>query len=233
MDEDKLVNTKCVCIPGGCISDLTAKVNTFPTSSKLRRLVLVVGGNDCDSRADDKPVPDILTEYESLIKNAQEISLSITVSSICPRNKPGAVKERIEALNAGLKVLCDDLNADYVDNGPRFHLEDGSINDGYLLPDGTHLTKAATNKLVANLKLQLRHGETSAHADHRRRQHTVDDLKVAASGPHVSSPDPQPSPEHPFWRKAYSKAASHKPRRQGTRPSQGPPLRQPQALSVP
>ena len=98
---------------------------------------------------------------------------------------------------------------------------------GYLLPDGTHLTKAATNKLVANLKLQLRHGETSAHADHRRQQHTVDDLKVAASGPHVSSPDPQPSPEHPFWRKAYSKAASHKPRRQGTRPSQGPPLRQP------
>ena len=159
VDEDKLVNTKCVCIPGGCIIDLTAKVNTFPTSSKLRRLVLAVGGNDCDSRADDKPVPDILTEYESLIKSAQEISVSVTVSSICPRNKTGAVKERIEALNAGLKVLCDDLNADYVDNDPTFHLQDGSINDGYLLPDGTHLTKAATNKLVANLKL---HDETSA-----------------------------------------------------------------------
>ena len=94
VDEDKLVNTKCVCIPSGCISDLAAKVNTFPTSSKLLRLVLVVGGNDCGSRANDKPVPAILKEYESLIKSAQEISLSVTVSSICPRNKPGAVKER-------------------------------------------------------------------------------------------------------------------------------------------
>ena len=31
-----------------------------------------------------------------------------------------------------------------------------------------YLTQAATNRLVANLKLQLRQGEESAHSDHQR-----------------------------------------------------------------
>ena len=135
VDEGKLVNMKCVCIPGGCISDLKSKVTTFPTSHKLCRLVLVVGGNDCDSRSDERSIPDILSEFESLIKSAQETSVSVAVSSVCPRNKPCAVMERISALNASLKVLCDDLEVEFIDNDPMFHLQDGSINDGWGPPD--------------------------------------------------------------------------------------------------
>ena len=37
------------------------------------------------------------------------MSLSVAVSSICPRSRGDAVLERIRALNTGLKVACDDL----------------------------------------------------------------------------------------------------------------------------
>ena len=224
IDEGKLVNTKCVCIPGGCISDLKSKVTTFPTSHKLCRLVLVVGGNDCDSRSDERSIPDILSEFKSLMKAAQETSVSVAVSSVCPRIKPGAVMERISALNAGLKVLCDDLEVEFIDNDPTFHLQDGSINDRYMLPDGVHLTKAATNKLVTNLKLQLRHGETSAHADHRRRQPTQAHQHNAASELQMN-----PSHDTQSRRRAFSKPAFYNPKRQDNyRRFQAPPPRQPQ-----
>ena len=53
----------------------------------------------------------ILTDFEALIKSA------VDVSSVCPRiRKPGTVMGRINALNAGLKVLCDDLEVEFIDN---------------------------------------------------------------------------------------------------------------------
>ena len=224
------MNTKCVCIPGGCINDLKSKVTTFATSHKLCCLVLAVGGNDCDSCSDERSIPDILSEFESLIKSAQETSVSVAVSSVCPRNKPGAVMERISALNAGLKVLCDDLEVEFIDNDPTFHLQDGSINDGYMLPDGVHLTKAATDKLVTNFKLQLRHRETSAHADHRHRQPTQINQHNAASELQMNpSHDTQPIPEHLSQRRPFSKPAFYNPKRQDNyRRFQAPPPRQPQ-----
>ena len=192
-------------------------------------LIFVIGGNDCDRHTDERYIPDILTDFEALIKSAQETSISVAVSSVCPRIEPGTVMERINALNAGLKVLCDDLKVEFIDNGPTFHLQDGSVNDGYMLPDGVHLTKAATNKLVLNLKLQLRHGKTSAHADHRRRQSTPNEQNAVSEPQEPPNHDTQPSPEHPFWKTAFSKATSHHPKRQGNKRSQAPPPRQPQA----
>ncbi len=44
----------------------------------------------------------------------------------------------------------------FVDSSPSFMLGDGSINDGYLLTDGVHLTKPAMNKLAKNLKLKIK-----------------------------------------------------------------------------
>ena len=75
------------------------------------------------------------------------------MSSICPHRRAPEVLDRIGALNAGLSVLCDELGATFINNDPSFHLQDGSVNDGYLLPDGVHLTKPATNKLVTNFEI--------------------------------------------------------------------------------
>ena len=105
----------------------------------------------------------IIWKYEELIKCATEVSSSVVVSSICHSSRGDAVLDRIRALNAGLNVACDGLCVEFVDNDSSFHLQDGTVNDGYLLLDGVHFSRAATNKLINNPKLQLRHGETSAH----------------------------------------------------------------------
>ena len=170
IDENKLVNTNCVCLPGACINDIKAAISKFPTSQKLHRLAIVVGGNDCDGRTDaNLEVSQILQEYENLIKVAKEVSASVAISRVCPLNRSDEVTQRITTLNAGLKVRCEELGVDFIDNDPSFHLQDGSRNDGFLLADGIQLTHAATMKLVSNLQLVLRHGETSAHTDRRRR----------------------------------------------------------------
>ena len=153
IDQTKLVATKCICIRGGHIKDIQGSVDRLPNDRKLCRIVLAVGGNDCDS-GEDKPVTDIVAEYKDLIESAKTIAKSVTVSSVCPRRKSTEVTERIDALNAGLQGLCSDLQVDFIDNNPAFHLQDGSFNEGYLLPDNVHLTRAATNKLVSNLKLE-------------------------------------------------------------------------------
>ena len=108
IDQNKLVATKCICIPGVHIKDIQAKVDKFPAGNRLYLAVLVVGGNDCDGRQ-DTPISDILAQYEDLIEGAKSIATSVTVSSMCPRRKSIELNERIDTLNAGLQGLCDDL----------------------------------------------------------------------------------------------------------------------------
>ena len=172
IDESKLVATQCVSIGGGLVSDVQTALDELPSNSNLARIVLVVGGNDCDRRSEDDNVEvvDILATYQDLILNAKSKAAHVSVSSICPRRKSDLVDQRIKDLNIGLHIICDDLQVEFVDNTPSFHLQDGSINDGYLLQDGVHLTRAATNKLAKNLRLALRQDQESAHTDHRKRE---------------------------------------------------------------
>ena len=160
IDVNKLVGTKCECIRGGAIKDIQGAVDALPQNTKFARAVLVAGGNDCDSDADTHEVTDILARYQDLISNTKSRAFEVSVSSICPRRKSDDVTQRIKDVNAGLRVICEELGANFIDNDPAFYLQDGTINDGYLLPDGVHLTRAATNKLVSNLQLHLRQGET-------------------------------------------------------------------------
>ena len=219
IDQTKLVATKCVCIRGGHVKDIQASFDKFPSDHKLCRVILAVGGNDCDSGV-DKPITDIVGEYKDLIESAKTIALSVTVSIVCPRRKSQEVTERIDALNAGLQVLCSDLQVDFVDNNPAFHLQDGSFNDGFLLPDNVHLTRAATNKLVSNLKLELRQGHTTAHTDHRRRGHTPDTPSDFPSDESDPSDDDLSAIDaaHPFWQKVVYKSRPRQSKQSGRNP---------------
>ena len=181
-------------VSGGRISDIRERVLSI--KEKHAQIALVVGGNDCDSSA----VPtDILDEYKELIGVAKEKAAEVTVSSVCPRvrtDKPD-LKDKIDTVNAGLQMLCQDEGVSFVDNTPSFHLADGSINDGYLLSDGVHLTRAATDKLTRNLKLKVKDGVRTVCKDRTSRQ---------------QKPSPRDEREdtdlsHTFWSNARQKAA--------------------------
>ena len=49
--ENRLLDIKCVCMPGACINDIKAAISKFPTSQKLHWLA-IVGGNDCNGHTD-------------------------------------------------------------------------------------------------------------------------------------------------------------------------------------
>ena len=151
VDERKLVNTAVTCKPGGKIADVTRQVATL-TDKSLNGITLVIGGNDCATKP-EKPVKDIITDYRDLIDTATKKAGKVTIGGICPRLKPAGVDKSIKAVNDELQLLCEAKGVDFIDNAPSFTLADGSINDGYLLADGIHLTRTAVNKLAANLKL--------------------------------------------------------------------------------
>ena len=90
---------------------------------------------------------------------ANRLADDVRVAKVIPRiprsdDNPD-FSERIDAFNAGLVSMCQD-NDDYmlINNDDYFKLRDCDINDGYILQDGTHLTKKGTNKLAKYLQLR-------------------------------------------------------------------------------
>jgi CRISPR/Cas system CMR subunit Cmr6 (Cas7 group RAMP superfamily) len=158
----QLENTEVVCIPGGCIKDVAKTVSNVSTN-KYGRIVLVAGCNDCNPRnPSSKQTPsDIVNHYKSLVELCKQKASSVVVSSVCPRIGAPAVQKCIESVNAGLQVMCAEEEVIFTDNTHTFHLKDDSINDGYFLDDGVHLTYRGTDKLVQNLGLKLKEGISS------------------------------------------------------------------------
>lgn len=160
VDAAKLQNTGLVCVPGGKIETLTTELEKPTHQDKsYNRIVLVVSSDAAsdNSNASADVTTDIVPKFASLIEKAKIKASQVCVSSVCPRLDRVDAKDRIEALNANLQVLCDEKECEFVDNTPSFSLGDGSINDGYLaMGKGPQLSKAGVNKLVKNLKLRTR-----------------------------------------------------------------------------
>ena len=104
------------------------------------------------------------------------------ISTVCPWTKGQHVTERIDALNAGLWVLCDKEKCTFVNNDESFKLSNGWANNGYIL-DGVHLNYAGTNRLVKNLSLAIKKGH---QGDICRRKH-------ATKPPHTHQAAARPS----------------------------------------
>jgi hypothetical protein len=166
IDKQKLEDTMVVSKPRGCITDIQDSVRELPGGHD--ELTLVVGGNDCDSKP-SKTADDIIKGYDTLLVEAKSKARQVFVSSICPRIPSQETNDKIDAVNAGLNVICSDRNVVFIDNAPSFHLGDGAINDGYFVPDGIHLNRAAVNKLAQNLKLKVKDKAEGACKDMSNR----------------------------------------------------------------
>ena len=152
--EEKLIDTEVICKRGGCISD--AKTAVEQLTPGYESVTLIIGGNDCEAKP-PKPAETIVKSYRELIDAAQEKCQRVTVSSICPRLSSDEVQDKIDSVNAGLVASCSEKEGvDFVDVTSSFRLADGSINDGYILPDGVHITRSAMNKMAAKLDLQIK-----------------------------------------------------------------------------
>ena len=156
IDAEKLGDTEVVCLPRGHIGN----VHNFlrQSESSFKDITILVGGNDCAARTDPEPVAELL-QYKTMAAEANRLADDVRVATVIPRI-PRAdddldVSERIDAFNARLVSMCQD-NDNYrlINDDEYFKLRDGDINDGYILHDGTHLTKNGSNKLAKSLQLR-------------------------------------------------------------------------------
>ena len=139
---------------GGTIDNVKQSISSL--DRKYEHITLVVGGNDCDVKP-AVPPKSVVDSFTDLIDSAKDKANHVNVSSICPRLNCEIAQDTIESANAGLQVACTEkADVSYMDNTPSFKLADGSLNDGYYLADGIHITRAATNKLARNLKLRIK-----------------------------------------------------------------------------
>ncbi|CAH1794295.1 unnamed protein product, partial [Owenia fusiformis] len=154
-DHTKIRNTDVTCIRGGKIKDVHKEITELGKTTgpkPYNRVILQIASND--SSQNDASAESIVKDYKLMATGAKNISDEIHVSSITPRTDNKQAQEVIEAVNAELQVMCDNDNQfTYINNDTIFRLQDGSINDGYLDSWGLHLTKAGSNKLAHNMKL--------------------------------------------------------------------------------
>ena len=150
--KENLHDTDVVCLPGGKITDVRNRLEALPNGYDK---TLLVGGNDCDVTL-PPPAATIVERYGDLLDMAQVKAHKVTISSICPRTTSEDTRHTIDAVNAGLVSLCEEKVATFADNTPSFTLRDGSVNDGYLQPDGVHVTRTAMEKVAKNLGIQVK-----------------------------------------------------------------------------
>ena len=197
IDKDKLTDTDVICKPGGTIDTVTKELERVKDYDTI---TMVVGGNDCD-REIPVPAAKIVESYHKLIQKACQKANKVTVSSICPRMKSDSTHATINSVNAELLATCtDNEQVTFVDSTPSFMLGDGSVNDGYLLPDGVHLTRPAVNRLAKNLKLNAKSQAEGVYKDQPRK--TVTKTK---------NTKPQLTKQHNDWQVVSNKRQQRQP----------------------
>ena len=150
LNPEGIKDTEVICIRGGTIQDINEKLRE--KSIGYKRIVLVAGTNDCSHGITPE---NIISKYKELLVTAKQLATeSVVVSSISPRADRAEWQSCTESVNAELMELCKSQEVDFINNDSIFRLQDNTINDGYLLRDGLHLTFKGSEKLAANLKLE-------------------------------------------------------------------------------
>ena len=135
---------------------IDAKTKISKMSKTYNKMVLVLGGNDCDQNP-HPTAEEVVNKYEALIDTAKDKAEDIMVCGITPRRYVTEdINETTDAVNAGLTELCQRKEVGFTDVSPILKLNDGTINDGYFSDDGIHLNKSGLNKLAKRLKLKCK-----------------------------------------------------------------------------
>ncbi len=143
-------------------------------------MIVAATNNVSDAKGNLDTVPDMISEYKSLITDLKAITEEVLVSSICPHQED--THNLVDTFNTGLQVLCQDEGISFINNTIAFTCGDGTTNDGYLINSNSpHLNKAGLIKLAENLKLQAKEGITDVVKSLKPKpQHDVNGSSTAA-----------------------------------------------------
>ena len=145
--------------PDDNLSNIKEKLSE--QTGKFGKVAIVAGRSDCEIQ--DKSVEAILEDFRELINAAQEKTNrpnEVLISSIPPRNDCKKKQARIEKINSELMEIVQESGCTFVTMDDTFHLNDGSINTGFL-SDGVKLTNQGATSIVKKLQLRIKHAHSS------------------------------------------------------------------------
>ena len=168
IDENRIMNTEVVCLRGAKVCDIHRELNEKSDNKTIKygNIILMCGGNNC--AASNPDISSIATDFKELIATAKSVAMQVTVCSIPPRLEPSHAGEAISSLNAALQSLCSDLKVHFANQHDLFHLQNGSVNDGYLA-DNVHLTLKGSDAMARTIGLKLRPGHTGASVNNPKQ----------------------------------------------------------------
>ena len=210
IDADKLLDTEVICLPGGHIKDVHDYLRK--SHRTFKDVTILVGGNDCAARTDPEPVEELLHKYKDMAVEANRLTQDVRVATVIPRipreTDNTDIPDRIEAFNAGLVSMCQDSeHLELINNDDYFRLKDGEINDGYILQDGTHLTKNGTNKLAKSLRLKTATSNSDITKTGKRRGYNEVLKSAAPSSSRQAGTQATVQPVRPTHARSWSSRA--------------------------
>ena len=212
IDQDKLVNTEVHSMSGVRVEDVkNAIINDTETYDQV---AICVGTNNCSDSDMDTGLT--MASYKELIAVAQTKVNSpsdVVIASIPPRTDKEEAHARVASVNAELCVIAAESRATFVDNDATFHLADKSVNDGYLMVDGIHLTYAGVNRLAKTL--HPRNGVTDI-TKRRRPQSDRPHRKTPAESQNSRTAERHKRPEEPQEANDYRRGSHYSHRTNNT-----------------
>ena len=224
-DEAKLEKTEVRCLRGAYVTDIAKEVDAMASEgSSFSRMTLLCGGNDASLPADKMNLESTMDCYRNVISVAKTLAEEVVVTEIPPRQNPPEAQGNIALLNAALVDLSEQMCVKYTTNNELFVLNNGDINDGYLV-DGTHLTLKGANRLAHTMGLKSRlpdksvcslHPQQTAPSTkpHNRRHQQWQQNEQNVTHKHMQEDQTDGDVSAEFWRTARQKAARRQPNRQ-------------------
>jgi SMC interacting uncharacterized protein involved in chromosome segregation len=141
IDEDKLVKTQVTSLPGAKLTDVMKHLQD--NDRTYSSITCCIGTNDCacDLFAGEE-VSETLKNVVEVAKSKVNDPKDVRIVSVPPRTDSDDYQENVDVLNTCLSAIASDGGVSFINNDPTFKLNDGSVNDGYLLGDGLHAKEA-------------------------------------------------------------------------------------------
>lgn len=161
-----ILDNEPICVRGGRITDISAKLLDLPDDCMYDNLLLLVGSNDCVS--DNFDGDSFKEDYCNLLKISQSVSKTVVISGMCPRldDRNGHITQG----NNVLKDIANDENVHFIDNDQSMRNVNGAINIILFQRDGVHLNAKGTNMLACNFELVQKGKQTAVSKYKNRKQ---------------------------------------------------------------
>ena len=177
-------NTKVLCFPNDCVSDMTERVlHIVAANPNVKHIILHIGANDVVKQQSEV----LKRDFGDLFNTVSSLNAEVVISGPLPPVRKGVERfSRLLALNTWLSTACTVHSLHFIDNfnffWDRRHL---------FKADGLFLNKPGVKLLISNLFYLLRQSAPSAKVERQESSKQKEDMNKHVRDLERESPPPK------------------------------------------